>query len=89
LLVRRIRTLPAATLTSKGQTTIPKEVRDHLKLQSGDQIDFIIQPDGTVLIRPATIQVHELKGMLHRTGLKPVSVETMTNVVRKRFAKVK
>src|SRR5688572_15485594 len=53
--------MPSSTLTSKGQTTIPKEVRDHLKLQSGDQIDFVIQENGTVLLRPATIHVRELK----------------------------
>jgi AbrB family looped-hinge helix DNA binding protein len=77
--------VPSATITSKGQTTIPKEVRDYLKVQSGDQIDFVIQPDGTVIVRPATIDVSQLKGILHRKNRKPVSIEAMNKAVRKRF----
>jgi antitoxin PrlF len=77
--------MPSSTLTSKGQTTIPKEVRDHLKLQSGDQIDFVIQENGTVLLRPATIHVRELKGILHRKDMTPLSIDAMNDAVRKRF----
>ena len=77
--------MPASTLTSKGQTTIPKDVRDHLKLQAGDAIDFVIEPDGSVVVRPATVHVRELKGILHRKGMKAVSVTAMNAAVRKRF----
>jgi AbrB family looped-hinge helix DNA binding protein len=77
--------VPSSTLTSKGQTTIPKEVRDHLKLQSGDQIDFLIKEDGSVILRPATIHVRELKGILHRKNMKPVSIDAMNEAIRKRF----
>ena len=77
--------MPSSTLTSKGQTTIPKEVRDHLKLRSGDQIDFLIQPDGTVLLRPATLPVSELKGILHRPRMKALSIDAMNEAVRQRF----
>ena len=42
--------MPEATLTSKGQVTIPKAVRDHLKLEAGARVDFIITADGTVLL---------------------------------------
>ena len=81
--------MPASTLTSKGQTTIPKEVRHHLKLQSGDQIDFVILPDGSVVIRPATIHVNELKGILHRRGMKALSIDSMNDAVRRRFRKTR
>ena len=77
--------MPSSTLTSKGQTTIPKEVRDHLKLQSGDQIDFLIRPDGTVVLRPAKLDVRELKGILHRKNMNAVSIDAMNEAVRKRF----
>jgi len=77
--------MPASTLTSKGQTTIPKEVRDHLKLQTGDQIDFVIEADGSVVLRPATVHVSELKGFLHRKGMKAVSIGAMNAAIRKRF----
>jgi len=77
--------MPSSTITSKGQTTIPKEVRDHLKLQSGDQIDFVIRSDGTVVLRPATLHVRELKGILHRKNMKAVSIDAMNEAIRKRF----
>ena len=77
--------MPASTLTSKGQTTIPKDVRNHLKLRTGDQIDFVIEPDGSVVIRPATVHVRELKGILHRKGMKAQSLDAMNAAIRKRF----
>lgn len=78
--------MPTATLTSKGQTTIPKEIREYLKLHPGDQIDFIVQNDGTVFLAPAVTDARELKGILHRPGMKPVSVEEMRAAVRERAA---
>jgi AbrB family looped-hinge helix DNA binding protein len=77
--------MPASTLTNKGQTTAPRKVRDHLKLQPGDRIDFVIEQNGSVSIRPATIPIQELKGMLHRKNMKAVPVEGMNAAIRKRF----
>jgi AbrB family looped-hinge helix DNA binding protein len=77
--------VPSSTLTSKGQTTIPKPVRDHLRLQSGDQIDFVIREDGTVVVRAATLHVRELKGILRRKDAKPVSVDAMNDAIRSKF----
>jgi AbrB family looped-hinge helix DNA binding protein len=53
-----------ATLTSKGQTTIPKDVRDRLRLKPGDRLEFLVEPDGRVLMVPAKVDVGELKGLL-------------------------
>jgi len=78
--------VPTATLTSKGQTTIPKAVRDYLGLQLGDRIDFILL-DGKVLLQPATVDVRSLKGILYRPGRKTVTVEAMSSAVSERFAK--
>lgn len=69
--------MAVATLTSKGQTTIPKEVRDLLRLKPGDKLDFVIEPDGRVMVRAATIDVMDLAGMLHREGRKRVSDQQM------------
>jgi antitoxin PrlF len=77
--------MPASTLTSKGQTTIPKKVREYLKLHPGDRLDFVIDPDGKVFVRPATSDVRELKGCLFRKGMKPVSMAEMQGALRKRF----
>jgi AbrB family looped-hinge helix DNA binding protein len=53
-----------ATLTTKGQVTIPKAVRDALALRSGDRIDFRVEADGSARIVPVTKSVRALKGML-------------------------
>jgi antitoxin PrlF len=78
--------MPRATLTSKGQLTLPKAIRDVLRLGAGDRVDFVLQDDGTVLLRPATADVRELKGLLHRKGIKPLSIEEMKAVIRRRAA---
>lgn len=76
--------MPTATLTSKGQTVIPKAIRDQLGLQPGDTLDFIVQESGDVLIRPATEDVRQLKGLLKRAGRAPVSLEDMARAIRLR-----
>ena len=73
--------MATATLTSKGQTTIPKDIRDRLRLKAGDRLDFVLQPDGGVLMVPATIHAKELKGLLPRPK-KPVSLEQMERAIR-------
>jgi AbrB family looped-hinge helix DNA binding protein len=55
-----------ATLTNKGQITIPKTVRDSLGLQSGDKIEFILKNDGEALVRPVTKKVDDVFGILHK-----------------------
>lgn len=67
-----------ATLTSKGQTTIPKEIRDGLSMKAGDRMTFTLMPDGTVVMRVKTKSVTELAGVLHRKGRKPVPVEQLS-----------
>ncbi len=76
--------MPTTKLSSKGQTVIPKAIRDHLGLRPGDQLDFLIQSDGAVVIRPAVRDIRRLKGLLHRPGQKPVSVEEMNRAIRER-----
>lgn len=77
--------MSVATITSKGQTTIPKEIREYLKLHPGDSIDFIIEKAGKVVIEPATADVKELEGILYKPGRKAVTVEEMKQAVKKRF----
>lgn len=56
--------MATATITAKGQTTIPKSVRDRLHLGPGDRVEFIIQDDGTALMVPATLSLAELKASI-------------------------
>ena len=68
--------MPTATVTSKGQITIPREVRDHLHVGTGDKIDFVIEANGAVRISPLVGSVRELYGFLRRRGRAP-SVRAM------------
>ena len=79
--------MPTATLTSKGQLTLPKAIRDRLRLGAGDRVDFLIKDDGTIVLRPATADVRELSGLLHRKGIKPLSVGEMDAAIRRRSAR--
>lgn len=73
--------MAAATLTSKGQTTIPKEIRDFLGISPGDKLDFVVESDGRVILRPATLDVRRLRGMLKRSGRKADTLEEMDKAV--------
>jgi antitoxin PrlF len=73
--------MKTSTLTSKGQVTIPKEIRDFLKVKSGDLIDFIVDRQGTVVVRAGTMHVGELQGLLKEPGRKPVSLEAMDQAI--------
>ena len=77
--------MPSATLTSKGQTTIPKAVREYLRLRPGDRMEFILEENGRVVLVPAVVDVRELKGILPPPR-KPVTIEKMKKVIRKRGA---
>ncbi|MDQ3562611.1 MAG: type II toxin-antitoxin system PrlF family antitoxin [Pseudomonadota bacterium] len=75
--------MTASTLTSKGQTTVPKEVRDHLALRPGDRIEFIIESDGRVVVVPASFDAADLAGALPRPK-RVVSLDEMNTAIRKR-----
>ena len=66
--------MPTATLTSKGQITLPSELRRSLSLNSGDQIEFFNQADGSYALRPLTGSVRDLKGIVP----KPAKPEIKT-----------
>ncbi len=68
-----------ATLSSKNQVTIPKEVRQYLNLHPGDRFKFFLQPDGAVVILPK-IRTSKLKGTLPKRRV-PVSVDEMNTAV--------
>jgi len=67
-----------ATLTSKGQITIPKEIRDSLGLKPGDRMTFTQMPDGTMVMRVKSKSVMDLAGLLRKKGRKPVAIERLS-----------
>jgi AbrB family looped-hinge helix DNA binding protein len=78
--------MPAATLSSKGQLVIPKEVRDRMGVRPGDRVDFVMQDNGDVIIRPAVVDVRHLKGLLYRPGRRAVTVEEMNDAIGRYLA---
>lgn len=73
------------TLNSRNQATIPKSVREYLKLKPGDRLKFFFQPDGAVVILPK-IRISSLKGSVPRLN-RPISVEEMDIAIRVGAAK--
>lgn len=67
-------------VTTKGQITVPKPIREHLKLTKGDRIEFLIGVNGKVTIMPATADVRELKGMVAKPK-KRVTVVDMNQAI--------
>ena len=74
-----------ATLTTKGQITIPKTVRDSLHLHSGDRVAFVMHGHSEALLKPITKSVDEVFGKLHDAAQKPRSVAEMKAAVAARF----
>jgi antitoxin PrlF len=68
--------MATATLTSKGQVTIPREVRIALGVGTGDRLDFVRLEDGNYAVVPASHSIRSLKGVLPRPA-KAVTLEEM------------
>jgi len=73
-----------ATITKKGQLTVPKPIRDSLGLHTGDKVEFSINRKGEAIFRPVTKKVDDVFGRLYRSERKPLSVEQMDAVIRQR-----
>ena len=79
--------MPTAKVTSKGQVTIPRKIRELLRLKPGDQLEFIMDAEGKVTVRAGTLDVRDLKGLLHRPGRRAVSLEKMDAAILRRHKK--
>jgi antitoxin PrlF len=76
-----------STVTTKGQITIPIEIRNKFHLKSGDEIEFFILESGKIECIPVTTSIKELKGFLPKPK-KRVSLEDMDIVIRERNKKI-
>lgn len=65
------------TISSKGQVTVPREVRERLGLQAGDKIAWSILSNGTIVLRPKTRRLADLVGILTQPGQLGVTVDEM------------
>jgi len=77
--------MTVATLTKKGQVTIPKSVRDSMGLHTGDKLEFTLSDNGVAFIKPITKKVDEVFGRLHQPGRKAVSIEEMDAAVKSKM----
>jgi len=75
--------MASATVTSKGQITIPAEVRTALGLDPGDRVEFVEIGEKEFSIVPATGSVRELKGIFKGRIKRPVSLEEMDRAIAK------
>jgi AbrB family looped-hinge helix DNA binding protein len=78
-----------STLTSKGQVTIPKNVRERLHLRTGDKLDFRVEEDGTIRVYPVARKVSEVFGVLAEKASRAYSTEETRDKLRDAFKKGK
>ena len=78
--------MPTVTVSSKRRITIPKAVREILRVDAGDQVDFVLTERGEVIVRGVSLDVHELKGLLRRPRRRAISVDEMNAAILRRHA---
>jgi AbrB family looped-hinge helix DNA binding protein len=76
-----------ASLSTKGQLVIPKAIRERLGLRAGDKVDFLVQENGEVVLRPAVVHVQSLRGCLRPPNGKVASLEDMERAIREGAAR--
>ncbi len=74
--------MPTATITSKGQITIPKEVRRALSLRTGHRVSFLVREDGVVEMHPETVDLMSLFATL-KPRVRGVSLSDMDEAIRR------
>ena len=74
-----------ATLTTKGQLTIPKKIREALKLHTGDKIEIIVTEKREAIIRPVSKKVDNIFCKLHKPGRKTATLEASDDAIRNRM----
>ncbi len=78
--------MSGSTITSKGQITLPKSVRERLGVRAGDRVAFRIATDGTVTVEAETVDLRSLRGSVKST-VTGVTVDDMNDVIRQRISR--
>ena len=77
--------MATATVTSKGQITIPKEIRERLHIKTGDRLDFRIEDDGAVRVVPIAMKVAEVFGAFASKSRRPLSAKEIKRRLGRAF----
>jgi antitoxin PrlF len=75
--------MPKSTLTSKGQITVPKEVREKLNLKTGSRVDFVIEPSGRVVLKPFSSNFRALAGIVRSPHRRPLTLKEIDEAIAK------
>jgi AbrB family looped-hinge helix DNA binding protein len=78
--------MPTGTLTSKGQITIPMEVRERLHLKTGSRVDFIVEPSGQVILKPLHSSFRSIRGIVRSRRKRPVSIQEMNESIAQGYS---
>ncbi len=73
--------MPRSTVTSKGQITIPKEVRDEMGLKPGDRVDFVKDRNGRFALKPINSNFRSLRGMIKSPLGRPITLKEMDEAI--------
>jgi antitoxin PrlF len=79
--------VPTATVTSKGQVTLPRKIREALRIRPGDRVDFVLDENGEVRVRAGDQDVSALRGLLRRPDRPKVALEAMEEAIARRGEK--
>lgn len=78
--------MPRATVTSKGQITLPKTIRDRLGLTTGDQVEFLVGDDGSIAVVSVKRSAMRLHGAVPFSSTQPPSIDDMNRAIADRVA---
>jgi AbrB family looped-hinge helix DNA binding protein len=73
--------MPIGTVTSKGQITLPKGIRQKLKLVPGKRVTFVMNRSGGVTLTPLNDDFRSLRGILKSRRKTPLSIEEMNEII--------
>ena len=79
--------MASSTITRRGQITLPKQIRKHLSVSAGDRIDFVVEDNGRIIVRPARSRLRELRGMLRERNRKPLGVASMDAAIAREHSR--
>lgn len=76
-----------STMTSKGQITIPKEIRERLNLKAGSRVDFVVEKSGKVTLKPLSWEWESLRGMVKAPFKRPLTVRELDELIAREVLK--